>query len=148
MEGLAQTSKIGNALPATLAAIAATTSGTIIDTVGFEGLLFEISVGTFATFTGVNSWTFKIEQSDSATFAAGNSDLAVLDYLRSHRADGTEWDRICDAAGDAAAVFRIAAKIPTAARRRYMRLVLTLGGTVSAAAAATFTLYNARHAPV
>lgn len=127
-------------LPAT---ITATTNGLAIDMQGYESIAFLIAVGAFVDFTGTNKWTFSVEEGD----ASDSSDMAAIaaaDYILSKRVDGSTWDRICDAATDDDESYLIAVK---ASLKRYRRLVLTEGGTVSAIGGAVAILGHPRHAP-
>ena len=56
-------------LALTPAALTSFGAGAAIDTAGFQALTFVIPVGAFATFTGTDKLTLKVQESDTTTTA-------------------------------------------------------------------------------
>lgn len=138
---LANKVKVMSALDAV--SFTATTNGIIIDTQGFESLMFTINVGDFATFTGTNKITVSVEEGDDS----GLSDAAAIasgDYLLAQNEAGSTWDKIMDGATDDEQAYKLGIAINT---KRYKRLVFTEGGTVVVPLSATAVLGDPRHAP-
>jgi hypothetical protein len=109
------------------AGVAAATAitGSIIDTLGFNGVLFVIPFGTIAS-TAVTS--FKVEHSDASDMS-GNADIA-----------GTA-QTVADTDDDK--VFYVDIRKPV---KRYVRLLVSRG-TANAALSATALLYDPSAAP-
>lgn len=125
----------------------ATTTGTTVDTQGFESFAFAIEVGTNGgnAFSGTDKVTFTVEEGDESD-ASDMAAIAAGDYLAAERGDGTTWDRILDATADDQEVYRIGVQLNT---KRYKRLIGTEAGTVSAVIiGAVALLGHAHHAPV
>lgn len=126
------------------ATITATTNGIVIDSQGYRSLTFIINVGIFVDFTATNKWTFTVEESD-ASDGTGMAEIASGNYLAAYKGTTSGWDRICDAAADDESTFAIGVIISL---KRYYRLVLTEGGTVSAIVGAEAVLGHPIDAPV
>lgn len=123
--------------------LTATTNGAVVDAKGFEALTFLIGIGDFATFSGTNNLTWKVQSGDAADLSDA-SDIPAGDYIAARYENGAAWDRINDAAADDEEHFAIGVRLGT---KRYYRLVVTEVGTVSVPASAVAVLTRARHAP-
>ena len=128
---------------------AATASGEIIDTQGYESLLFVIWVGpnTGNAFDATHNVTFTVQKDDQVGFASGTS-IAAGDYYGAKRASNAAWDRILDAVADDEESFVIGVDLNDPANRWY-RLIATMAGTVTTIEVdAQAILGHPRHAPV
>lgn len=119
------------------------TNGIVIDTQGFESLVFTINVGDFATFTGSNKIAFTVEESD-ASDGSGMAEIASGAYLDARNEAGAAWDKILDGSTDDEQAYMIGVEVRT---KRYLRLVSTETGTVVCPLSATAILGDPRHAP-
>jgi hypothetical protein len=72
------------------------------------------------------------------------ANIATADYLDARNEAGAAWDRIMDAAADDEQAYLIGVAVNT---KRYKRIVITEGGTVSVPISATAILGHPRHAP-
>ena len=131
-------------LALTPAALTSFGAGAAIDTAGFEALTFFIPVGAFATFTGTDKLTVKVQESDTTT-NGDFTDIAAGDYLGSYKGGTSGWDKIMDGADDDDACFAIGVRMNT---KRYKRLYFTEGGTVNVPIGAVAVLSHPRHAPI
>ena len=120
-------------------AVTADVTGSVVDTQGFEEIMFAINIGNVPTTDATNFFTFKIQEGDAANL----SDAAdVTDANRLLHASalvinhGTSFDNT---------IYKMGLTI---AAKRYMRLVATKTGTVSATFGAVALLTAARRAPV
>lgn len=139
MNDLIHNQKVLRALnPVTLSA---TTNGLVVDTADGAALMFSINVGTFATFTGTDKLTVKVQEGDLAD-ASDMADIAAADYLDSYVGNVVGWDRIMDGATDDEQIFAIGVRMSS---KRYRRLVFTEGGTVSVIISAEAHLGRLRH---
>ncbi len=115
--------------PATLSA---STNGTVVDTMGFDNLQTVIAAGTIDTGTGDETYAVKLQEgaesdgSDMADVVGASVTITESGQLKTIGVNG----------------------LGTGRRKRYMRLVLTVGGTTpSIALAGLFNLGRAAQNP-
>lgn len=126
------------AVPALASAqITATTNGIVVDTLGYNNVLFAILSAAFATGDDDNYFTASIQEGDE-------TDLSDAAAVPAARVLGTA-PVFNDTTLDASSVFQLGAKCGT---KRYMRLVLTETGTADLTVGAVALLGGPRTAPV
>jgi len=117
----------------------ATVTGPVVDTQGFEAIMFAINIGAVTTADASNYFTLKIQEGDA-------SDLSdAADVTNAARLLHAAAAVINDATGDDNTTQKMGCTIGT---KRYMRLVATETGTADATFGAVALLTGARHAPV
>jgi len=141
MKNLMQEVKAISALDAVV--LSATTNGLVIDTQGYESLVFTINVGDFVTFDGTNKLTFTVQEGDQSNLSDA-AEIAAGAYLDARNEAGAAWDKILDGATDDEQAYMIGVEVRT---KRYLRIVVTEGGIVSVPISATAVLGHARHQP-
>lgn len=97
-------------------ALAATTDGAVIDTLGFESLEWLLHIGT--AFVG-GGFTVSFEESDVVTFGGEETAVPAANVLG---------DTPVVSIGDANTVFRVG----IIGKKRFQRITLTETGTISA----------------
>lgn len=123
--------------------LTATTNGLVVDTQGYESLVFLINVGDFATFDGTNNLAVKVQEGEDSGLSDA-ADIAAADYLTARNEAGTAWDRLLNAAAEDEETYILGVKLGT---KRYRRLVVTEAGAVTVPFAAVAVLGRARHKP-
>lgn len=121
----------------------ATTNGIVIDTQGYESLVFTLNVGDFVTFDGTNNLAIKVQEGDQANLSDA-ADIAAADYLDARNEAGAAWDRLLNSSTEDEQAYAIGVALGT---KRYRRLVWTEAGAVTVPMSATAILGHARHAP-
>lgn len=114
-----------------------TTSTLIVDSFGYESLMYTITLGTLTTATASNFFTVTVEESDSPTFASGVSTVAATRII------GTP--PVINNTVTSDSIIKFGVVKGTA---RYFRLVFTETGTADINVSAQAVLGNARHKPV
>ena len=113
-------------------AYTATTTSDLVDTQGFESCVLMVSVGA-QTFSATNKITVTVEECDT-TADASFTTVAAADLIGSFSVwNGTDADQ------------NEVQKVGYIGSKRYVRVVLTEGGTVSTVVSAYGILGNARH---
>lgn len=124
-------------------ALSATTNGIVIDTAGYESLVFTLNVGDFVTFDGTNNLAIKVQEGEQANLSDA-ADIAAADYLDARNEAGAAWDRLLNAAAEDEQAYMIGVAVNT---KRYRRIVVTEAGIVSVPISVTAVLGHPRHAP-
>lgn len=122
--------------------LTATTNGLVVDTQGYETLIFDINTGIFA-YDGTNNLTVTVEESDAGD-GTGMTAVAAGDYLDPRNQAQATWDRLLNATGEDAQAYKLGVKLNT---KRYKRIVFTEAGAVTVVISATAILGRARHKP-
>lgn len=118
-----------------------TKTGLAVDSTGYSAVSFTVATGVAVAPSSTNKFTFTVESSpDNSVWTA----IAADEYIVSKREDGTTWDKLLDAAGDASAQFVLGARVMTS---KYFRVVATLGGAGDFFLSATAELAHSRHKP-
>jgi len=116
-----------------------TNSSLVVDTQGYEAIMFVFLIAAVAAADGSNYLTVKVEESDDNTFAAGVT--VVTDD--SARIIGTQLVINATTQASSAAKFGV-----SKGTKRYMRLVLDETGTFDGTFGALAICSGARHKPV
>lgn len=141
MQNLMQVIKQISGLDAVV--LSATTNGIVIDTAGYESLVFTLNVGDFATFDGTNNLAIKVQEGEQANLSDA-ADIVAADYVDARNEAGAAWDRLLNGAAEDEQAYMIGVAVNT---KRYKRIVITEAGTVSVPISVTAILGHPRHAP-
>lgn len=123
------------------AAITATALCVEIDLAGNDSCMVAVNVGTFATFTGSNSWSLCLWE--CATTGGTYTAVADADLINPTGAGGGEF-KLCDAAADDEATW----KGGYCGSLQFLKLKIVETGTVSCVAGAVAILGGAKYPPV
>jgi len=115
------------------------TNGTVVDTVGYAGITLIGTAATTTTADATNRFDFKIQHGNLAD-GSDMADVPTTDVTGS---------MVIDAAADDDKVIGKISYIPmTVPRRRYVRVVATAVGTVSAVFGVNVIRHGARMTPI
>jgi len=118
--------------------ITATTVGTLYaDLQQFEQIAVAVTIETVGTADATNLLTFSVEESDSSSFASGNTAVPAIRII------GTATVINATAQATTTAKFGVVKGL-----KRYLRVVVTETGTASANVAALWLLGSPRRGPV
>lgn len=116
-----------------------TNSSLVVDTQGYEAIMFVFLIAAIAAADGSNYLTVKVEESDDSGFSTGVT-VVTDDALR---IIGTQLVINSTSQASSAAKFGV-----SKGTKRYMRLVLDETGTFDGTFGAMAILTGARHKPV
>ena len=123
----------------TAASISVTQTGDTIDLAGYESCTFLLSTGTGSLSTS-NYWTAKLQHGDASDL----SDAVDVPAANVMGAMGSDADNKLDSSNDSSTTH----KLGYIGGKRYVRIVLTLTGTMTQVMGCEALLGNPRHAPV
>ncbi len=121
------------------ASISATKTGDTIDLQNYESCTFVLSLGTGA-LDGSNYWTVKLQHGDASDMSDA-ADVTAGDLIGAMGSDGD--NKLDSSANDSSKCHKLGYKGP----KRYVRIVLTLTGTMTQVMGCIVDLGHARDVP-